>query len=259
MSPLSEFGERRFHPALAFERGTVIRIADDVTAIPQGWAIRSGSMPLVWAANQVRLRQPVTFEEAVELADRHLGDLPYRHLVFEIEAIGVQLEDRFRAGGWRVDCQVTMALAGEPDRVVDTAQVIEPPGEQVIELLKRWVSEHHPQSAEEKHQLERYWHLEWRVRNARRLGIRGRDGSLAAITLLYSDRATAQVEDVYTVPEERGRGHARALITRALRFAADGGHELTFIVADDRGWPKQLYARLGFEPVGRTWAFHRDA
>jgi hypothetical protein len=33
--------------------------------------------------------------------------------------------------------------------------------------------------------------------------------------------------------------------------------ELLFIVADDNDWPKDLYARLGFEPVGRTRAFHR--
>ena len=28
-------------------------------------------------------------------------------------------------------------------------------------------------------------------------------------------------------------------------------------MADDNDWPKQLYARLGFEPVGRAWVFHR--
>jgi GNAT superfamily N-acetyltransferase len=246
--------------ALAFQRETVMQIAEDVIAIPQGWVIRDESMPLVWAINQLRLRQPVTFEQAVELGDRHLGDRPYRHLMIEIEAIGARLEDRFHAGGWRVDCQVTMELAGRADRVVDTSAVFEAPAEEVIERLKRWVSESedHTPTLDELRQLERYWELEWQVRNARRLGIRGRDGSLAAITMLYSDGATAQVEDVYTVPEERGRGHARALITHAVRLAADGGHEPTFIVADDRGWPKQLYARLGFEPAGRTWAFHRD-
>jgi hypothetical protein len=31
-----------------------------------------------------------------------------------------------------------------------------------------------------------------------------------------------------------------------------------FIVADDDGWPKQLYARLGFDPIGRMGMFHRD-
>ena len=35
------------------------------------------------------------------------------------------------------------------------------------------------------------------------------------------------------------------------------GHELIFIVADDDDWPKDLYARLGFDPIGRAWAFTR--
>ena len=37
------------------------------------------------------------------------------------------------------------------------------------------------------------------------------------------------------------------------------GNELVFIQADDDGWPKQLYSRLGFDPVGRIGLFHRDA
>jgi hypothetical protein len=29
-------------------------------------------------------------------------------------------------------------------------------------------------------------------------------------------------------------------------------------VADDNDWPKLLYERLGFRPVGHLWQFHRD-
>jgi predicted GNAT family acetyltransferase len=65
----------------------------------------------------------------------------------------------------------------------------------------------------------------------------------------------AQVEDVYVIPEARGRGYARALVTRAAALACED-HDLSFIVADDNDWPKQLYAKLGFEPVGRTWLLH---
>ena len=72
------------------------------------------------------------------------------------------------------------------------------------------------------------------------------------------DGATAQVEDVYTVPSWRNRGCARRLITRAIVLAQDAGHELVFIEADDNGWPKQLYSRLGFDPIGRIGVFHRD-
>jgi hypothetical protein len=44
---------------------------------------------------------------------------------------------------------------------------------------------------------------------------------------------------------------------RAVEEALAAGHELVFLVADDDDWPKDLYARLGFETIGRTWSFLR--
>jgi hypothetical protein len=46
-------------------------------------------------------------------------------------------------------------------------------------------------------------------------------------------------------------------VTAAVDAALAMGHELIFIVADEDDWPKDLYARLGFDPVGRAWAFTR--
>jgi predicted GNAT family acetyltransferase len=99
---------------------------------------------------------------------------------------------------------------------------------------------------------------EAQARAARNLGICDEAGELVAMTKLYSDGVTAQVEDVYTVPAWRNRGCARRLIMRAVALAGEAGHELVFIEADDNGWPKQLYARMGFDPVGQIGVFHRD-
>ena len=86
----------------------------------------------------------------------------------------------------------------------------------------------------------------------------GVDGGVdAAVTTLYSDGAVAQVEDVVTLRDHRRRGLARATLTLALDAAIDMGHELVFIVADEDDWPKDLYARLGFDPVGHAWGFTR--
>jgi GNAT superfamily N-acetyltransferase len=248
-----------FARALAFQRETVRLVAEEVSDIPEGWLIRTRSLPLVWSLNQVRVSRPIEAGDAVALAERHLADLPYRQLLVEHEASGARLERELARQGWRVDREVTMRLARGRDREVDTSTVVEPPTEDVLELMTRWMREgsaHRP-TAQEERELAQSWQLEWTARNAQLLGLRGQSGGLAAITMLYSDGAIAQVEDVYTVPEERGRGFARALVTRAVKLAGEGGHELTFIVADDRGWPKDLYSRLGFEPVGRIWSFHR--
>jgi predicted GNAT family acetyltransferase len=88
--------------------------------------------------------------------------------------------------------------------------------------------------------------------------VRSTDGALLAITKLRTAGNTAQVEDVYTTPEARGRGFARALVTRAVELARAGDHDVVFITADDNDWPKQLYARIGFRPLGRLWLFHHD-
>lgn len=248
-----------FARALSFQRETLQLIADEVIPVPEGWVIRTPSLPLVWALNQVRVAGEIEAGDAIALVDQHLGELPYRQLVVEHDASGAGLERELAELGWRVDCETTMQLVHDPDREADTSGVVDAPPADVLELMTRWMREGsaHQPSAQEEHDLARSWQLEWRARHARRLGIRGRSGRLAAIALLYSDGVVAQVEDVYTVPEERGRGFARALVSQAARLATDAGHELTFIVADDRGWPKELYGRLGFASVGRSWSFHR--
>lgn len=234
-----------------------MRIADEVTRLAQGRLLRTPSLPEVWAVNQVWIGEAIGFEGAVELAEQHLADLPFRQLTVDDPASGPPLEAAFAAAGWMVGCEVTMVLAAGFDREVDTAPVIDASPEEVLELMKRWrLEEPREESADAERQLVQYWQREWHARDARLLGVRGSSGALAAITALYSDGVIAQVEDVYTAPEERVHGFARMLVTRAVQLATSAGHELTFIVADDRDWPQQLYGRLGFEPVGWVWGFH---
>jgi GNAT superfamily N-acetyltransferase len=81
--------------------------------------------------------------------------------------------------------------------------------------------------------------------------------ALAGYCELYRLEDVAQIEDVNTLEEYRGRGLARAFVLRAAREAERAGADLTFLVADDRDWPKELYGKLGFDPVGRFWQFTR--
>lgn len=213
----------------------------------------------MWSLNQVWIGEPVGFDQAVGLADRHLADLPFRYLTIEQQAGGAHLEAQFVAAGWKVDCELTMVLGGPPEHPVDTGSVIEAGQDDVLKLMARWRQEEDDRESgpDAERQLAELWRREWEVVGARLFGVRGRAGELAAITALYSDGSIAQVEDVYTVPEERGRGFARMLVTHVRELAVSEGHDLTFIVADDRDWPQQLYMRLGFEPVGRVWGFRR--
>jgi len=76
------------------------------------------------------------------------------------------------------------------------------------------------------------------------------DGEVVAAADLYVDPPDAQVEDVVTAEASRVRGHGSAVVLTALVEAYAAGAEFVFLVADANDWPKDWYARLGFEPIG---------
>jgi GNAT superfamily N-acetyltransferase len=239
-------------------RVVLIRAADQSRPIPAGLLVETPSLPVVWSANQLRITEPIGFEELVKAADGQLPQLGYVDIAVEHQEAGPALEPAFQAAGWKVERDLVMVLSEQPDRPAETGIVVDATEDELMDLMDRWYSEDLGPSTTERLQLVRYNRREARVHGDRMLGVRSRDGQLVAITKLRSDGSTAQVEDVYTVPEARGRGYARALVSRAIEIARANGAALTFIVADDNGWPKLLYARIGFRPVGRVWRFHRS-
>ena len=85
------------------------------------------------------------------------------------------------------------------------------------------------------------------------------DGRIVAAGQLRVDGATAVVESVLTDPEARGRGHADAVLARALTLAAEAGCDLVVLEAAADDWPRHWYARRGFRTVGTVWGASRDA
>ena len=91
----------------------------------------------------------------------------------------------------------------------------------------------------------------------RRFAVEDPPGRVAAMATLRERDRVGQIEDVFALPDVRGRGHGVALLARATAFARDDDHDLVFVVADDDGWPKHLYAKAGFAPIGRRAVLHR--
>jgi predicted GNAT family acetyltransferase len=81
------------------------------------------------------------------------------------------------------------------------------------------------------------------------------DGQVVAWTDLYVAQDVAQVEDVATLEEHRGKGFATAVVLRAVEEGRNAGADLVFLVADGEDWPKLLYQRLGFDEIGRCYKF----
>ncbi|MFL5823163.1 MAG: GNAT family N-acetyltransferase [Solirubrobacteraceae bacterium] len=243
---------------LDFQRRTTELVADEVLDIDEGWIARTPSLSDVWSLNHVRVDRPIAYEQAEILCRRYLPPR-FDQLYVDDQAGGESLAEEFRDQGWEIDVEVHSVLVRSPDRPPGAVDIIEPGEDETLALMERWLAEDETLHLTEEglRQLVVSNRLTWRARHARRLGVRGPGGELVAMTLVFSDGQVAQVEDVYTVPEARGHGHARALVTRAAELARGAGHELTFIVADDNDWPKELYAKVGFEAVGRTWLLHR--
>jgi len=233
------------------------KTADELRTIEGGCVVSTPSLPGIWSLNQIRVARPLGFEPLIQLAEEQLAAIRYVHIVNENQETGPDLEAAFRAAGWKTEREVWMVLADEPDRPSDTSVVVDAGEDEVTGLMRRWYAEDEL-GAGALDQLVEFSRREARACADRLLGVRSSDGHLVAVSKLRSDGRTAQVEDVYTAPEARGRGFGRAVVARAVELARDHGHDLIFISADDNDWPKRLYARIGFRPLGRMWQFHHD-
>jgi len=237
---------------------TLATLAGDMSPIGPGWSFRTPALPLVWSLNQIRITAPASAPDVVALADEHQAELPYRHIVVDDMPEAAEIADDFSRAGWQVDREVLMSLTDPPDRVVDTSRVTELSEDQMLSLVRRWASEDHPGVGEDAlDQLDEYNRGEGRLWQEQRLGVLDRDGNPVAITKLRAHGRMSWVEDVYTVAEARGQGAARALVTHATELARRSPSDVTFIIADDNDWPKELYARIGFRPIGFELTFHR--
>ena len=101
-------------------------------------------------------------------------------------------------------------------------------------------------------------HLNDRVVAVTDLVVRA-DGRVVASGQLRVDGATAAVDSVMTDPEHQGRGHGDAVLASALDRAAAAGCDLVVLEASADDWPRDWYARRGFEVVGSVWTVDRPA
>jgi ribosomal protein S18 acetylase RimI-like enzyme len=172
------------------------------------------------------------------------------------EELGRKLEPAFLASGWGRQRHVFMAHHREPTKEVDPSTVSEVdeaalrPGRTIAICSYPWGS---PELAREL--LDAKVLLGDRA-ETRFFGVEV-NGEIVAWSDLYLAQGMAQVEDVATLEEHRGHGYASAIVLRAVREAQAAGADLIFLVADDEDWPKELYERLGFDIVGRSYKFIR--
>jgi GNAT superfamily N-acetyltransferase len=170
------------------------------------------------------------------------------------EGLGERLRQEFNALGWRTQRHIFMAQRREPEKTADLSIVREVdqaslrPGRTQRILAEPWGN---PELARQI--------LDAKILLGERADTRFfaviADDEVVAWTDLYIGKDIAQVEDVATLEEHRGKGYATAVVLRAVEEARRAGADLVYLVADDEDWPKEWYGRLGFDTVGRIYKF----
>ncbi len=221
-------------------------------------ALLCESLPLVHDRNFLRVEDPnAGASELAALADRILGasGMSHRKVVADSAEAGERLAPQFESLGWKVGRAVIMVHSGsiEEERVPLVAEV------ESEEMLPFWEEENrefHPEDEELVRQLTRQNLLiQGKVDYqyfARRL-----DGRIVSGCQLYTRGGTAQIEAVGTLTEYRNRGLASSVVRHAAWEAFSSGHDLVWLMANEEDWPKSLYAKLGFNPIGRFYEFTR--
>jgi ribosomal protein S18 acetylase RimI-like enzyme len=248
-----------FQRALDMERDLLGSAAERAESHPLGVLLFDDARPRVWVHNQLHVTGPAgDIDDLVRILDEHYGALQHRRVVVEDEVEGERLADGFRARGWEVDTTVYMALREPRDRDPDASLAAE------VSAEEQRAIEHETLSEEPFAKDPEVRDMLVDARAARQATVDECryiagvvDGRRVGATTVYVMGDLAQVEDVATLRAYRGRGVARAMVSLAIDIARDTDADLTWIAADDNDWPKELYFKLGFRPIGRIFSFTR--
>jgi GNAT superfamily N-acetyltransferase len=254
-----------FARATAFSAWLSNALAGELLPWAAGTAVLDRRAPDIWDLNYLRLERPwagnpATFVETVEEASKAFGlRTPVVSVSSEPQAerLGPVLSD----AGYLRDGIVYMtagADAGRPAGGIDVQEQryreVLPDRRAHVELP--WRSDVDPPTPSLVDQALAMDARLPEVLDDRWFVVRD-NGDVVAMCRLLSREGVGQVEDVSTLPQHRNQGYARAVVASAVLASREAGHDLTFISAHEHDWPRQLYAKLGFELVGTVSRFRR--
>jgi GNAT superfamily N-acetyltransferase len=241
--------------AIAWRRGQHAGLCDVIEPWQHGTAVRCTQLPTFWNYNSLRVEGPdtgVTADALARAADVLQGDLAHRQIEIEDEAAGERLRPAFDALGWATERLAWMLLDGPPPPGPDFDEV---PFADTASLRIEWARSA-PWAPDEDAARGFADHEDSvaALRGTRALVARDDAGAPTGFVSFGTQGDGAEVEQVYVSPTQRDRGTGGGLVAAAARTAAGTA---TFIIADDEGDSKRLYARLGFVPVWMQHVFTR--
>ena len=238
-----------------FLRRSEDAIVDDVHPLPHCTALMTPSLPLVWQLNAVRVEQlDAPADELLEVVEVALGHASHRKLVVYDEQAGTRLAPLLARQAWNVYRLLVMVRDRPSERRAEPGvggEVDRSTGARALAAFRReqpfgW----QPEAVQQLHQMD--------VRYGRALHARDYAAPVddpAAACRLYTADGLAQIDEVGTLERRRGRGYATAAVLAAVETALSEKCDPIFLLTDAADWPQQLYARLGFSPIGMLYEF----
>jgi GNAT superfamily N-acetyltransferase len=227
-----------------------------------GTVVTDRRFPDVWDANYARVETDdgdlslaevaASLDPAIDAA----GAAAFHVVMFRPEAT-TRLLTELSTRGDRLSWDIVMAHEGASPDVTHDGPGHLPRVEELTvdrELWDRVASSLASFGVTEPEIVRQLLHLEQEAMDPgtvkRWFGVRGDRGEVVTLAALILLTGLAYVDHVVTFPEARGRGYARAVVTRLIQEARASGARRTFLLVEPEG-PVPLYERLGFREVTR--------
>ncbi|MCW2778131.1 MAG: hypothetical protein JWN17_1856 [Frankiales bacterium] len=233
-----------------------LRRAERVVEVPGGAAVLSSAFPAAHDHGMLSVLADVDGALLASAADDVLGGAGLGHRLVELRTPDAPAaEAGLLAAGYARDGVVLMEWGGPSAAPRSTATVVELSVDQrVAAATEDWRRQLPDADPDVWRQLGERATTVLPAARTTFLGVLDDDGRVLSRTDLYEHGDRAQVEQVVTLPEARGRGLASLLVLEAVRRAGD---RTVLLVADADDWPRHLYARLGFRDVALLASFTR--
>ncbi|HEV2770830.1 MAG TPA: GNAT family N-acetyltransferase [Solirubrobacteraceae bacterium] len=228
-------------------------MCDVVEPWAHGTVLQATRYPGYFDLNLVRVEDDpaMSAEALIAFSDEALAGVAHRRVDFDRVDAGEPLRADFEARGWRAERLVWMRHEASPPPASDLS-VEAVPYDAASDLRLAWSREDFPGQNPAPY-LAAARDVALRS-GARVLAVRERQ-VLVGFAQVLRDGATVEITHVYVHPDYRGSGRGTALTRAAIHDAGDVRD--IWIVADDEGKAKNIYAQLGFRPAWRKMEFLR--
>jgi hypothetical protein len=248
-------------PRLAMPRVETLledRLATRTTRFRCGTALFHDEFPRAGGLNVLRVDSGVPSldpDALVQFVDQLQAGLPQRSIRVVDDERAAQLRPALAAAGWVIQGLALMAPRRIPDRPVDVTAIHEIGVDELHEARAATLRRQH-RDLDSADQL-----AVANVLPADGVGLRcyaARVGTeVAAYAVARVHGEVAKLVELDSFARSQGHGLGRAVVWGAVTMLRASGVRLTIVEAEDDGWPKWTFRRLGFEDVGHTHRFVR--